>query len=178
MKEDFVVLVDEHDHHIGVCEKLNAHKNGLLHRAFSVFLYRNQGDVLQILMQQRQRDKYHSAGLWTNTCCSHPSPGEDLDKAVMRRLYEELGIENQANIDLKHKGSFVYKHVFHEGMIEHERDHVYVGMYDGDVALNTAEVCDARYWSLNEIKESYYQDPSIFTPWFMQALTCSGLIER
>lgn len=172
-----MILVDEHDHQTGVCEKLNAHEQGLLHRAFSVFLYRKKMDELQILMQQRQHDKYHSPGLWTNTCCSHPSPGEDLDQAVKRRLHEELGINIQTDIELQHKGSFIYKHMFHETMIEHELDHVYVGIYDGDVVLNTNEVCDVQYWSLNHIQRCYHQNPSFFTPWFMQALTCSGLIQ-
>jgi isopentenyl-diphosphate delta-isomerase len=131
-----VVLVDKEGNDIGVASKLEAHKKGLLHRAFSIFVFNERDEVL---LQQRAFDKYHSGRLWSNTCCSHPRPGESLDQAVHRRLQEEMGFD----CDLQELFTFRYKQEFDNGLIEHEYDHVFRGYYDGEVNPDPAEV--ARY---------------------------------
>lgn len=159
-----VILVDEHDNAIGREEKMRAHQQGLLHRAFSVFIFNSSG---KMLLQQRALAKYHSGGLWTNACCSHPSPGEETHLAAARRLKEELGIETQ----IRKIFDFSYKAVFDNGLVEYEFDHVYVGKYDGIVHLNTAEVMDTCYKSIAEIKSVLQSHPDHFTEWFCLAFT-------
>ena len=122
MKEPKVILVDKNDHQIGTMGKLQAHVEGKLHRAFSVFLFNNEGELI---LQQRALSKYHSGGLWTNTCCSHPSPNEDLKDAVNRRLEEELNLKNIETIEI---GSVLYKAEFGNGLTEHEYDYVFIGL--------------------------------------------------
>ena len=158
-----VILVDLDDREIGRCEKMAAHKQGLLHRAFSVFLF--QGE--RVLLQKRASTKYHCGGLWTNTCCSHPRPEEGLDEAVARRLRDELGIEAPP---LKEVTAFVYRSSFPNGLTEYEYDHVLVGEYNGGWIENLEEVDAARWVSLSELKADLIQNPGRYTPWFITAI--------
>ena len=128
-----VILVNKDDCEVGVMEKMEAHQKGLLHRAFSVFLFNKKGEIL---LQQRAKHKYHSGGLWTNTCCSHPRPGESLSKATQRRLREEMGIK----CEMRPAFSFIYKKKFANGLTEHELDHVFLGRFDGTPEINKEEV--------------------------------------
>ena len=128
-----VILVDTKDNQTGISEKLEAHKKGLLHRAFSIFLFNDQD---QLLLQKRADEKYHSGGLWTNTCCSHPSPGEFLIKSAQNRLKEEMGISTS----LSPLFSFIYKAEFDNGLIEHELDHVFIGTFNANPLPNPEEV--------------------------------------
>lgn len=154
-----VILVDEKDTAVGVCEKIEAHRIGLLHRAFSIFIFNNKGEML---LQQRAINKYHSGGLWTNACCSHPAPGEDTEIAARRRLREEMGFETP----LKKIFDFVYKTEFDNGLTEHEFDHVFVGQYDGVINFNTDEVMDIEYKNVAEINDSLELHPERYTTWF------------
>ena len=128
-----VILVDENDVEKGIMDKMEAHQKGVLHRAFSVFVFNYAGELL---LQQRADHKYHSGGLWTNTCCSHPAPGEKIADAAVRRLYEEMGF----NCELAHSFSFIYKAHFQNGLTEYEFDHVYIGYSDSIPALNKEEL--------------------------------------
>ena len=157
-----VILVDTNDSEVGVMEKMEAHKQALLHRAFSVFLFNKQG---KMLLQQRAFSKYHSPGLWTNTCCSHPRPGESLDHAVTRRLQEEMGIEATVTKAF----DFIYKAALHNELSEHEFDHVYIGQYDGDVTPNPLEVGNFVYQSIEEVKSNLETYPDKYTVWFQIA---------
>ena len=135
MAENQVILVNEQDAPIGVMEKMEAHKTGTLHRAFSIFIFNSQGEML---LQQRAKGKYHSGGLWTNACCSHPQPGEQVEKAAERRLMEELGFSTS----LEKVFDFLYKAGLDNGLTEHEFDHVFVGEYNGAINFNTEEVAN------------------------------------
>lgn len=157
-----VILVNESDEVLGKEEKLQAHKLGLLHRAFSVFIFNGNGEML---LQQRANDKYHSGGLWTNACCSHPKPGEQTDEAAYRRLKEEMGFITQ----IQKQFDFVYKAGFDNGLTEYEFDHVYTGIYDGEIEYNPSEVMDYCYQSMEEIAESIQLSPEKFTAWFQIA---------
>ena len=164
---ELVILVDEQDNPIGTAEKLEAHRQNLCHRAFSVFICRFRPE-LEILLQQRASDKYHSPNLWTNTCCSHPRPGEDTIEAGQRRLKEEMGIESS----LKSLGSFHYIAHFDNGLTENEVDHVLVGMTDLDTFQpNPAEARAWRWVAVSELKKEMAQRPGDFTPWLARALT-------
>lgn len=154
-----VILVDEQDNPVGSCEKLAAHKEGLLHRAFSVFIFNSKGEML---LQQRAMGKYHSGGLWTNACCSHPAEGEDVEIAAHRRLLEEMGFDTA----VEKVFDFVYKASFENGLTEHEFDHVFSGYYEGSIHYNTEEVMDYCYKGLDEIKESLSNHPHRYTAWF------------
>jgi isopentenyl-diphosphate delta-isomerase len=154
-----VILVDEQDVLTGTMEKMAAHEQALLHRAFSVFIFNAQGDML---LQRRAKDKYHSGGLWTNSCCSHPRPGEDTQAAATRRLQEELGFETP----LEKIFDFVYKADFDNGLTEYEFDHVFVGYYDGAIHPNANEVCDYSYLSMQQIEDSMKAEPRKYTAWF------------
>lgn len=158
-----VVLVNERDEPVGLMEKMAAHRSPHLHRAFSVFLFTAQGEML---LQQRAFSKYHSGGLWTNACCSHPYPGEEVKAAADRRLKEEMGIE-AALVKAFH---FVYKADFDNGLHEHEFDHVFIGEYEGPVYPNEQEVVAYCYKSLPEIKEEVKLYPGRYTEWFKIAL--------
>ncbi len=164
---EYVVLVDDEDRVIGQAEKMAAHEQGLLHRAFSVFLLRKQAHTTQTLLQRRAMHKYHGAGLWTNTCCSHPRPGETVEAAAQRRLAEEMGIQAEPAVI----GHFQYRAEFANGLIEHEFDYVLVA-WDQDPTFNPnpEEVMDARWVALDQLALEYVQDPVQFTPWFKQAL--------
>jgi len=163
MKHPEVILVNESDEAIGAMEKMEAHEKGLLHRAFSVFIVNDAGEVL---IQQRALDKYHSGGLWTNTCCSHPYPGETTLDAAHRRLMEEMGFD----CPLQEIFSFMYKNVFDNGLTEHEFDHVFVGTYNGPIAANTSEVNSYKYMPASEILALMEAEPESFTVWFHRAL--------
>lgn len=154
-----VILVNEQDEPVGTMEKLEAHQKGLLHRAFSVFVVNTKGEML---LQQRAQDKYHSGGLWTNTCCSHPLPGEDDLAAAHRRLMEEMGFD----CALKEIFSFTYRAEFDNGLTEHEFDHVFFGEYNGAVLPDAAEVQATRYLSLDVIRQLLEEEPDTFTHWF------------
>src|SRR5687768_1222605 len=133
-----VILVNERDEAIGKMEKMEAHRKALLHRAFSVFIFNSNGDML---LQQRADNKYHSAGLWTNACCSHPLPGEETASAAARRLHEELGFSTP----LRKAFTFTYRSDFENGLTEHEIDHVFTGIFDGEVFPNESEVKNYTY---------------------------------
>lgn len=163
---EYVVLVDEQDNEIGVAEKLTAHQNNLLHRAFSVFIYRNHAEI-EILLQQRAMHKYHSAGLWTNTCCSHPQPGEAILAAGQRRLQEELGLVSS----LQQIGSFTYNAHFSNGLSEYELDHVLVGEVPVECSVepNPDEVLATRWIKLDQLTHELAANPAHFTPWLPPA---------
>lgn len=162
MREE-VILVDELDNAIGVMEKLEAHEKGLLHRAFSVFIFNPQG---QLLLQQRALKKYHSAGLWTNTCCSHPRPNEDSLAAANRRLMEEMGLE----CELEHKTQFTYKTNFDNGLTEHEFDHVFFGTTTVNPIINKDEVESFVWVEIDKLKMDIDLNPDKYTSWFKIAL--------
>ena len=157
-----VILVDESDTPLGTMEKIEAHRRALLHRAFSVFIFNSKGEML---LQQRAPQKYHSPGLWTNACCSHPRPGEDTKDAAIRRLREELGFST----NLEKVFHFTYRADFENGLTEFEFDHVFVGRYDEAIYPNRAEVSDHCHWSPEMIRDSLTQRPDMFTSWFRLA---------
>src|SRR5687767_9845264 len=130
---DQVILVNENDEQLGVMDKMEAHHKGVLHRAFSIFIFNTKGEML---LQQRAEHKYHSGGLWTNACCSHPAPGEETNDAAERRLQEEMGFSTSLVKVL----DFTYRAEFDNGLVEHEFDHVYLGLYNGDIHPNPDEV--------------------------------------
>lgn len=154
-----VILVDENDNPIGTMPKMEAHEKAMLHRAFSVFIL-NAND--EVLLQQRANDKYHSAGLWTNTCCSHPHPGEDTLGAARRRLKEEMGME----ADLQFVFKFMYKAPFDNLLTEHEIDHVFIGKSDQLPVINPEEVASYKYMKPEDIKLDMEQNPQSYTVWF------------
>lgn len=157
--EQQVILVNEKDQPVGTLGKMEAHRLGVLHRAFSVFIFNNKGEML---LQQRAMKKYHSPGLWTNTCCSHPFPGETASQAANRRLTEEMGF----TASLQPIFEFTYRAEFSNGLIEHEYDHVFAGTYEGQVLPNPEEVNDCCYKTLEEIADSLLTHPDKYTPWF------------
>ncbi len=157
-----VILVDENDTEIGLADKLDAHRRGLLHRAVSVFIF---NDKKQLLLQQRAETKYHSAGLWANTCCSHPRQGEENVATAERRLREELGFD----CDLKEVFSFTYKVRLNNELWEHEFDHVFIGNFNpllGEVFPNPEEVQKIRWEDVGTIRKEIEQTPRDFAPWF------------
>lgn len=163
MSQEYVILVDEQDHELGFMEKLQAHREGKLHRAFSVFVF---NDREQLLLQQRALGKYHSAGLWTNTCCSHPRPNETVKDAANRRLFEEMGMA----CELKITTSFIYKTPFENGLTEHELDYVLIGYSNQDPVINSEEVEHFKWISLEEVKKDVTVNPAHYTSWFKIAL--------
>lgn len=156
--EERVILVDTNDSPIGQMEKLEAHQKGELHRAFSIFIFNTKGELL---LQQRALDKYHSGGLWTNTCCSHPRPGEDNLAAANRRLKEEMGMK----ANLTPAFSFTYRAEFESGLIEHEYDHVFFGKSDLLPVINKEEVEQYKYINLDTLKQELLLYPDHYTPW-------------
>lgn len=159
MSKQEVILVSAQDEETGVMEKMEAHQKGLLHRAFSVFIFDRNG---RMLLQQRAAQKYHGGLLWTNACCSHPYPGERVEDAAERRLQEELGF----TIPLQKAFSFTYKAEVENNLIEHEFDHVFVGEYEGEMKLNADEVAAVAYHGMVEIKKLLEDRPAFFTTWF------------
>lgn len=159
--ENEVVLVDLYDQAIGKLPKLEAHKQGKLHRAFSVFIY----DCDKLLIQRRAAGKYHSAGLWANSCCSHPRPGEELLEAAQRRLNEEAGIA----CPLHEISSFVYRAVFDNGLSEYELDHIFAGEYGGAFARNPEEADDMRFVDMSWLSKDMLERPENYAAWFITA---------
>ena len=158
--EEEVILVDKHDVEQGTMEKIEAHKNGgTLHRAFSVFVFNTKGELL---LQRRALHKYHSSGLWTNTCCSHPRPGETVREAGHRRLEEEMGMQCK----LVELFSFEYKAELDGGMTEWELDHVLLGLSDKEPSINEEEVAEFKYMPLDDIDEDLNKNPQNYTEWF------------
>ena len=156
---EHVILVDENDEQVGTMEKMEAHLKAVLHRAFSVFIFNGRGEML---LQQRALSKYHSAGLWTNACCSHPRPGEETLEAAGRRLNEELGF----SAPLSKVFDFTYHAPFDNGLTEHEFDHVFAGIFVGSVNPNPAEVLDYCFKTMDDISESLASHPTKYTAWF------------
>lgn len=158
--EEQVILVDEQDNPIGLMPKLEAHQKALLHRAFSVFILNEKGELM---LQQRAKHKYHSPGLWTNTCCSHQRDGETNIQAGKRRLQEEMGFSTE----LKEVTSFIYKAPFENGLTEHEFDHILLGYYEDDPVINLNEVSSWKWMSLEEVKNDIDQNQDHYTIWFV-----------
>lgn len=154
-----VILVDERDNKLGLMEKIEAHEKALLHRAFSVFIFNSKNELM---LQQRALSKYHSPGLWTNTCCSHQRDEESNIEAGKRRLMEEMGFTSE----LEETTSFIYKAPFDNGLTEHEYDHVLVGYYNDEPNINKEEVADWKWMSLESVKQDIEVNPSLYTAWF------------
>src|SRR5579883_2704792 len=152
-----VILVDTHDQEIGQAEKLEAHKKNLLHRAFSIFIFRHHEATLELLLQQRAFHKYHSPGLWTNTCCSHPRPGEEVIAAGERRLEEEFGFTTR----LKNVGWFHYNVHFPNGLAENEIDHVLIGVITPTIQLtpNPEEIATYRWVNISNLQQELLAHP-------------------
>ncbi|RZL50641.1 MAG: isopentenyl-diphosphate Delta-isomerase [Pedobacter sp.] len=156
--EEQVILVDREDIAIGEMGKMNAHEIGALHRAFSIFIFNRKGELL---MQQRALDKYHSAGKWTNTCCSHPRPLELTEDAAKRRLKEEMGMD----CELTYGFNFLYKAAFSNELTEHEFDHVYFGISDQMPQINPSEVASYKYVNLQDLQRDLIENPDLYTAW-------------
>lgn len=154
---NYVVVVDQKDKELGKEEKLRAHQEGKLHRAFSVFIFNKKGELL---LQKRAEGKYHSAGLWSNTCCSHPRPGFGVAEEAKKRLKEEMGIETE----LKEAFSFTYRAEVGK-LIEHEFDYVFTGNYEGEPSPDKSEVADWKWISINDLEKSVIENPEKYTPW-------------
>jgi len=159
MKEELVILVDENDNQIGLMPKMEAHEKAVLHRAFSVFVFNENNELM---LQQRALLKYHSPGLWTNTCCSHQRDGESNLVAGKRRLFEEMGFTTE----LKETTSFIYKAPFENGLTEHEFDHILVGTYEGTPNINEEEVVAWKWMDLESVKKDIKNHPENYTAWF------------
>ncbi|MBC7888512.1 MAG: isopentenyl-diphosphate Delta-isomerase [Ferruginibacter sp.] len=154
-----VILVDEKDHPVGRMEKIEVHQKALLHRAFSVFIFNDKGEML---LQKRAANKYHSAGLWTNACCSHPQPGMDTLEAADKRLQEEMGFSTS----LEKVFDFIYNAPFDNGLTEYEFDHVFIGIYAGKIIPNPDEVADFCFKPVEDIKNSLQSHSGKYTAWF------------
>ncbi len=154
-----IILVDKNDNKTGQISKLEAHLKGLLHRAFSVFIFNSHGEIL---MQQRAFDKYHTPGLWTNTCCSHPKPDENTLSAANRRLSEEMGLKTE----LKYLFKFQYYAKFNNNLTENEIDHIFIGYSDELPKINKHEVNDYKYMKPSEIIKEIKTNPENYTIWF------------
>ncbi|AJR03398.1 isopentenyl-diphosphate Delta-isomerase [Siansivirga zeaxanthinifaciens] len=159
MKEEEVILVNENNEQIGTMPKMEAHEKALLHRAFSVFVF---NDNNELMLQQRAAHKYHSPNLWTNTCCSHQRVGETNIQAGKRRLLEEMGFVTE----LVESISFIYKAPFDNGLTEHEYDHVLIGYYNEAPKINPDEVGDWKWMPLEAVKNDMLKQPELYTAWF------------
>lgn len=167
---EMVIIVDPYDREIGVEEKMKTHRDGKLHRAFSVFIFNDKGEML---LQKRASNKYHSGGLWTNACCSHPRPEEAVEEAAVRRLNEEMGFVCK----LKKAFHFIYKAKLDGGLIEHEFDHVFIGNYNGEIHPNANEVADYRWLDIQTIQQELEHSSEKYTVWFKIALERALKIE-
>ena len=159
MEEELVILVNQQDEQIGLMPKMEAHEKGILHRAFSVFVFNKNGELL---LQQRASTKYHSPLLWTNTCCSHQRNGERNIEAGKRRLQEEMGFA----CELREVTSFIYKADFDNGLTEHELDHIMIGYFDESPAINKEEVESFKWMTLEDVKSDIVENPDQYTAWF------------
>ncbi len=166
---EYVVLVDQMGREIGTQEKMQAHREGRLHRAFSIFVFNAVGELL---LQRRARTKYHSGGLWTNTCCSHPRPGENYYHAARRRLNEEMGFD----CELTGLFSFIYRIQFENNLFEHELDQVFVGHYNGQPTPNPDEVENWKWVNISALKQDVQETPENYTYWFK--LTLDRVVEQ
>lgn len=158
-----VILVNSKDEEIGTMEKLKAHQTGALHRAFSVLIFNKKGEMM---LQKRADEKYHSGGLWTNACCSHPKPGESVQNAARRRLMEEMGIDLEPRFVYK----FIYKAKLENNLTEHECDYVFVGEYNEAPILNGNEASGWKFASVQAIKDDVAKNPNDYTVWFKMIL--------
>ena len=154
-----VILVDEQDHVIGTMDKMEAHLGGRLHRAFSILIFNSKGEIL---LQKRSKGKYHSGGLWTNACCSHPGPNEPIEEATRRRLKHEMGIDLQPDFAYK----FIYESKLDKDLTEHELDHVYIGIFDGVPVVNRDEVEEWKFVNIKSLRDDLEQHPDHYTVWF------------
>lgn len=160
---ELVVLVDKRDHELGTAEKMAAHREGRLHRAVSAFVLDDRGNML---VQRRAMTKYHSRGLWSNACCTHPRPGESPQAAAHRRLVEEMGID----CPLSAAGKFIYRAELENGLVEYELDHLFVGRFDGSPAPDSKEVADWRWFPLDQLAADLSRKPRQFTAWLGPAI--------
>ncbi|MDT8719236.1 isopentenyl-diphosphate Delta-isomerase [Clostridium sp. 19966] len=156
---EYIIAVDKDDREIGAIEKLEAHKRSMLHRAFSIFVFNSKKELL---LQKRHSGKYHSAGLWSNTCCSHPRYGEALQEAAYRRLREEMGF----TCEIKDIFSFTYTAKLENNLVENEFDHVFIGYYDGEVSPDENEVEGYKWSAIDSIKSDILENPDAYTFWF------------
>jgi len=160
-----VILVDKDDNQVGIEEKIKAHKEGILHRALSVFVFNSKGEML---LQKRAAHKYHSAGLWSNACCSHPRPGEKTEDAAQRRIKEEMGFD----CSLEEIFVFLYRKQFDNGLTEHELDHVFIGVSDDIIPKPSPdEVEDWKFMKVLELEEDIKNNPNDYTYWFKEILS-------
>ena len=160
---EYILLVDENDNIIGKGEKIKTHREGKLHRAFSIFVFNSKGELL---LQKRGKSKYHSGGLWTNTCCSHQRDGEALEEAVHRRLKEEMGFD----CELKEMFTFTYRIKFGNNLFENECDHVFIGNFDGEPTPNPEEVDEWKWVGLEELKNDMQKNPDNYTYWLKESI--------
>lgn len=167
-RNDELILVDGSDKQIATATKLQAHVDGLLHRAFSVLLVREGADGLELLLAKRSKMKYHSADLWANSCCSHPRAGEGTIDAAYRRVHEELGCEAQ---NLREIAAFAYRAVFDNGITEYEYDHVLVGTFAGALDLDPNEVSETRWVRPDELVQELVEQPDHFAAWAYTVFT-------
>jgi isopentenyl-diphosphate delta-isomerase len=158
MIDSFIIKVDENDQELGKIEKMQAHEMGVLHRAFSVFIFNSKGELM---LQQRATSKYHSGGLWTNTCCSHPEFGENLEDAIDRRLMQEMGLK----CETKKVFQFIYRAELDKNLIEHELDHVFFGKSDDLPKLNLEEASNWKYIQMDDLNNEINEFPDRFTVW-------------
>jgi len=165
-----VILVDEQDRIIGAMDKMEAHQKGILHRAFSILIFNSKGELL---LQKRSMNKYHSGGLWTNACCSHPFPDEPMDQATRERLKHEMGIDIQPEFAYK----FLYKSKLDKDLIEHELDHVFTGVFDGQPVVNSDEVEDWKFINVQALRTDIGQHPGHYTVWFQLIMSHPELKE-
>jgi isopentenyl-diphosphate delta-isomerase len=163
MPVEYVLLVNKNDQPLGTMEKITAHEKGELHRAFSVFVFNNKGELM---LQKRASEKYHSGGLWTNTVCSHPKAGEDIAASAKRRMMEEMGFE----CDISKAFTFIYKSNVGDGLTEHEYDHVFFGYSDTVPNPNPEEVEDWKYVDMDWLNQDVKENPNDYTVWFKIAL--------
>lgn len=159
VEKENVVLITEQDEPIGLMEKQEAHVAGVLHRAFSVFIF---NDKNELLIQQRAFEKYHTPGKWTNTCCSHPRDGETYEEGAMRRLQEEMGF----TCPIEYQFNFIYKADVGQGLTEHELDYVFKGVYNEEPVINPEEVAAYKWIDFDELQRDVQNNPEEYTPWF------------
>jgi len=168
---EHVILVDNQDHELGTMEKMEAHRKGELHRAFSIMVFNSKREIL---LQKRAKSKYHSGGLWTNACCSHPQPNESMAEATARKLKQEMGIA----LPLEFAFKFIYQIKLDRNLFEYEYDHVFVGLFDGEPVANSEEVEDWKFINLISLRKDLAQNPDSYTYWFPLIMNHPEMIKR